>query len=591
MNQNDAKALKVLIVDDCSVSALMMKGLLKQLFINDVDTTNSYKQAIAMCSHKAYNILLVDFHLEQDINGIELFGLLKKNSYISPSCSLITVSGDSTAQTVMGALATGYGSYLCKPVNKKNIEEKINLAFIHYKLFTVIYANIDKGDEKKALTLAVEFCKKNKSCNEVELFIINHLEKRKQFGALKYLTTHEAFQSRANFYCANIKNNFRSEQISAEDAISKLQLFIKKQTFFIPAYDLLSDIQEKNKQLKASLENAVKALEFTPAVPFRSLKVARLAAFTDEKQQFCKVGQTLAKNLSIAETDWPALISEFFVYFEKLLLKSETEDDKSKLLAFLTKFSEWCRNKFLDQQLLLFNVLNDIFQCRLMILRSKIFDAKYKFYDSFVVSFAKNLESDGAVLIEALDLCYFFSENKLFDLIYNELKSRKKIDKYSQCLLPLFDEPHKLIENMSLLGKELAKANDAFDAEKCVSEEDENNPELIKEREAAMRLYEAILQKHPLNTEACIGFLEHNLKLGNTEATPELIDCLTSIKPLKLSGDLEKRHDWIINTVSFEEKSDTSENEGEAGENELVSLDNDLLSIDKKWESLGGDDA
>ncbi len=592
MNTNEAHALKVLIVDDCSVSSLMMKGLLKQLAINDVDTTNSYKQAIAMCSHKAYNILMVDYHLEQDINGIELFGLLKQNSYVSPSCSLITVSGDSTTQTVMGALATGYGSYLCKPINKKTIEEKITAAFNLYKLFSVIYANIAKGDEKKALTLAVEFCKKNKSSNEVELFIIGHLEKRKQFAALKYLTTHAAFKMRPNFLCANIKNNFSSEKISAEDAIGELQVFITKHGFFIPAYDLLADILQKNGQLKASLETAVKALDFTPSVSSRSLKVARLTAFILEEKQFCQVGRTLAKNLSIADNHWPAFIAEFFVYFEMLFTKSEAPDDKAKLLGFLAKFSELCRQKLIEKQLELFNVLSDIFACRLMIFRGEIYSAKCKLYESFVPYFGKNHDLDGAILIEAMDVCYFFSENKLFDSISNELKSRKKKDKYSQGLLPLFEEPINFKEQMSLLGNELEQANKAFNEQKWASEEDENNPELLKEREAALVLYQGIFEQHPHNTEACIGLLEHNLKLGNTEATPELIACLTSIKPLKLSGDLATKQEWIINTVGFEAKAEKSEEEKEeeSGENELVTVGNDLINVDKKWTLLGRDD-
>jgi len=593
MNTNEAQALKVLIVDDCGVSSLMMKGLLKQLAINDVDTTNSYKQAIAMCTHKAYHILLVDYHLEQDINGIELFGLLRKNRHVSPACSLITVSGDSTTQTVMGALASGYGSYLSKPINKKTIEEKITAAYARYKLFTVIYAYISKGDEKKALTVAVEFCKKNKSSNEVELFIIGHLEKKKQFDALKYLTTHETFKLRPNFLCANIKNDFRSEKISADDAIAQLQLFITKHAFFIPAYDLLADVLQKDEQLKPSLDTAVKALNFTPSVSFRTLKVARLAAFTSEEKKFCEVGRTLAKNLSIADNDWPGFIAEFFVYFEMLLTKSGSDDDKNQLLAFLTKFLAQCRQKLRDKQLALFNVLSDVFECRLLIFRNEIYAAKYKLYELFVPYFTKNPDLDGAILIEAMDICYFFSENKLFDTIYNELKSRKKMDNYSQCLLPLFEEPVNLKEKMSLLGVELEKANKAFNQEKWEDEDDENNPEVLQEREAAMVLYQGIFEKHPHNTQACIGILEHNLKLGNTEATPELVECLTSIKPLKLSGELATKQEWIINTVGFAEKSEESEEGNEAGsaENELVKVGNDLISVDKKAPLLGGGNA
>ena len=76
------KHFNILIVDDCLVSSLYLSKLLMQLGFGSVDHVTSYQQAIQFCSKQHYSLLFIDYHLEQILNGSELYNLLKEKGFI-----------------------------------------------------------------------------------------------------------------------------------------------------------------------------------------------------------------------------------------------------------------------------------------------------------------------------------------------------------------------------------------------------------------------------------------------------------------------------------------------------------------------------
>lgn len=539
MNLQGLKEARILVVDDCRVSSLCIKQLLKHLLIDDVDTANSHEKATSMCAKKSYNILIVDYHLEQDINGLELFTLLKKDKKISLSCSLIILSGDSTTQTVMGVLSTGVGSYMCKPVSKKIIKDKVSAAFNSYKLLEKVYLALAQKQIKKGITLAVDYCIKNRGENEIELFIIRYLEENNQISALLKLCEHPEFKKRNNFIFANIKNKYKKGGVSAEVTISELNRLIESHLLYIAAYDLLSDIYLQMLDYENSLKFAIKAINLTPSISFRSVKAARIASWAKEPQALCSAGLLLAKNLTVSEEHWSGYIAEFFVHFEVLYQKPINQADKARLMSFLDVFSTHCRRKLLQTQEVEFNLLFTIFQCRLMIVDGDVYNAKEKLFKCFSVYGPKIANLNSVVITDLIALYYFFGESDLFISYYEKLQSRTKLNIYSASSWLLYTEREDILKNMMYLKGLLEKAR----VERLKNE----NYESLKQS------YQKILNKYPYNTEACLGYLACHLKLSS-DKIPELVGSVASISRLILTGELKVQQKNILNQLHYNEE-------------------------------------
>lgn len=534
MNLQESKEAKILIIDDCRVSSLCIKQLLKNLAIENVDTANTYQKSIAMCVKKNYNILIVDYHLEQEINGLELFTLLKKEGFISRSCSLIILSGDSTTQTVMGVLSTGYGTYICKPVSPKIIGKNVCAAFRSYKLLENIYLALTNKEDKKAISMAMNFCIENRGNNEIELFIIQYLEKNNQQATLLRLCNHPKIKSRNNFMLADIKNSYRTGKTPTFSAIVELRKLIDENPLYVAAYDLLSDIYQQISDNKSSLEYALKALNITPSVSFRSIKLARLSALNQDVKSFCHSGTLLAKNMTISEGHWIGYVAEFLVHFEVLFNNLETSLERTKLVDFLPAFAEYCRRKLRYKQIIQFDLLLIIFECRLLILDGNVYESKDKLFKYFSEYERDPTELNSIVIIDLIALYYFFGESRLFFLFYNNLIVRKELNLYCQSSLCLYEENGVEIKRMTMLNDFLNKLK----------------PEFIKSGGNLLlkEAYQKILKTYPYNTEACLAYLECNLKLS-CESIPQLIVSLASVVDLKLVGELHDMQARVLSNV------------------------------------------
>lgn len=81
--------IKVLIVDDQLSCAQLVKSVLDKIAIKVIDIATCYQQALQLCQNHRYDIVLFDFHLNQNINGGELLTLLRKKNIIASNCGVI----------------------------------------------------------------------------------------------------------------------------------------------------------------------------------------------------------------------------------------------------------------------------------------------------------------------------------------------------------------------------------------------------------------------------------------------------------------------------------------------------------------------
>ncbi len=103
----------ILIVDDDAVFRACLKMIFMKEGYNAVEAT-SVKEALAAISFQHFDLIVTDYDLGSDLNGLSLLAFLKKNNYRMPS---ILVSANrqewlETASKELGAFA-----FLTKPFN------------------------------------------------------------------------------------------------------------------------------------------------------------------------------------------------------------------------------------------------------------------------------------------------------------------------------------------------------------------------------------------------------------------------------------------------------------------------------------------
>lgn len=121
---------KVFIVEDDRFITAIFTMFLRDLGHEFVGRTSSGKEAIEKCKELKPDVVLMDIHLEGDLDGIQTAEMLKRELEVP----IIYISSDTTSQVIERAIVSNSYGYLVKPVNKKELGISIDLAYYKHKV-------------------------------------------------------------------------------------------------------------------------------------------------------------------------------------------------------------------------------------------------------------------------------------------------------------------------------------------------------------------------------------------------------------------------------------------------------------------------
>lgn len=107
------KDLRILVVDDMSVSRQILVQLLEQVGVNSVRTAQSGSDALATLAKEPAEIIIADLHMP-DMDGLELLQRLR-NDRRSCGIGYILASGDDGSEKITDAWHMGLDRFLPKP--------------------------------------------------------------------------------------------------------------------------------------------------------------------------------------------------------------------------------------------------------------------------------------------------------------------------------------------------------------------------------------------------------------------------------------------------------------------------------------------
>ncbi len=121
---------KVLVVEDDKFISAIFTMFLRDLGHEMVGKCADGTDAVDLCHRLKPDVVLMDIHLEGDMDGIQTAEQLRRELDIP----VIYVSSDTSSQVIKRAIVSNSYGFLVKPVNKKELGIAIDLAYYKHKV-------------------------------------------------------------------------------------------------------------------------------------------------------------------------------------------------------------------------------------------------------------------------------------------------------------------------------------------------------------------------------------------------------------------------------------------------------------------------
>lgn len=120
--------MQVLIIDDHKTMLRIVRNLLSQIQVTQVDEAAAGQEALQKLVQKRYDLILSDWNM-QPMTGLELLQYVRKDpTYRHQHTPFVMITAEARPENVMEARKAGVDNYIVKPFNAETLESKIQAA-------------------------------------------------------------------------------------------------------------------------------------------------------------------------------------------------------------------------------------------------------------------------------------------------------------------------------------------------------------------------------------------------------------------------------------------------------------------------------
>ncbi|HIF9411534.1 TPA: response regulator [Photobacterium damselae] len=530
----DRSKLKILLIDDQSSSALMLKSLFIKLGFSLVDIASSAEDAIYLARHNKYELLCVDYHLNHKISGVDLVSLLKKKHYLSPACSLLFISGDNSSETILTAMTLNPDGFLVKPLSLNILEQKLSVLLKEKQQRQPIFDALIQHNNELAIQRCKEQMLKYGFSNKLNILLLDLLVSQQLWSSVEIILEHlkHSQQHQLIIYKAKLAL-YHNEIDQAETLLTQL---IEKVPLYGEAYDLLIEIYCQQEQWQSALIWAQKVLKLTPAVSARALVVADLAIKTQDFPLYWQTGKTLVHYLPVWGHEWLAIVKRYSDLFEAYFFTTPNRHQALQHKIVMKALFLLASNRLPEGQTPLLRALGNILLVRLEIEIQTKLKGKRRLLVGLGAYLNQMNKLPDEIILDMLPLLLLFGENYLYQAI---------------------------IEKLSLLDKEkTTELKSAMDAFAYLEQQLQSARELqLSQPQQALLVYHKLLEQYPVATEVHLGHLECLYQLGYFNNHYAVTSSIKAISAMPLPTVLHTRREYVLNQFNliapeFEYESD-----------------------------------
>jgi len=123
------KSTNVLIVDDYKTMLRIIRNLLKQLDIENVEEATDGQEALAKLRAGNFGLVISDWNMAP-MTGLDLLKEVRADARLK-STPFIMITAESKTENVVAAKQAGVSNYIVKPFNAETLREKIEKVMAH----------------------------------------------------------------------------------------------------------------------------------------------------------------------------------------------------------------------------------------------------------------------------------------------------------------------------------------------------------------------------------------------------------------------------------------------------------------------------
>lgn len=121
------KSIKILIVDDYKTMLRIIRNVLRQIGLVNVDEANDGAEALSMLRQADYGLVISDWNM-QPMTGLELLQQVRADQRLS-RLPFIMVTAESKVENIVAAKQAGVSNYVVKPFSAETLRAKIDSVF------------------------------------------------------------------------------------------------------------------------------------------------------------------------------------------------------------------------------------------------------------------------------------------------------------------------------------------------------------------------------------------------------------------------------------------------------------------------------
>ena len=116
--------MPILIVDDYKTMLRIIRNLLKQLGLNNVDEATDGSQALQKLRDRDYGLVISDWNMEP-MSGLQLLHEVRADVKLKET-PFIMITAESKTENVVAAKQAGVNNYIVKPFNAATLKSKLS---------------------------------------------------------------------------------------------------------------------------------------------------------------------------------------------------------------------------------------------------------------------------------------------------------------------------------------------------------------------------------------------------------------------------------------------------------------------------------
>lgn len=142
----DFSKKRFLVVDDFSEFRSSIRGILRLLGVQHMDTAANGNDVLELCRRHRYDVILHDYNLGDGLNGQQVLEQLHAEKLLSAHCIFIMVTAENTQAMVLAALECEPDDYLTKPFNKVTLQTRLERLIRRKQVLFPALKALEAGD-------------------------------------------------------------------------------------------------------------------------------------------------------------------------------------------------------------------------------------------------------------------------------------------------------------------------------------------------------------------------------------------------------------------------------------------------------------